>query len=51
MKEISKVKAYINHSLESIISEHEILKKLRYPLISNLYFSFHDKENLYLVLD
>ena len=51
MKEISKVKAYLNHSLESIISENAILKKLRHPLISNLYFSFHDKENLYLVLD
>ena len=51
MKEISKVKAYLNHSLESIISENAILKKLRHSLISNLYFSFHDKENLYLVLD
>ena len=51
MKEISKVKAFINNSLDSIISENNILKKLRYSLIVNLYYSFHDKENLYLILD
>ena len=51
MKEISKVKAYANNSLDSIISENNILKKLRYPLIANLYYSFHDKDYLYFVLD
>jgi len=51
MKEISKVKAFVNNSLDSILSENNILKKLRYSLIVNLYYSFHDKENLYLILD
>ena len=51
MKEISKVKAFLNNSLDSIISENNILKKLRYSLIVNLYYAFHDKENLYLILD
>ena len=51
MKEISKVKAYINESLDSIISENNILKKIRHPFIANLYYSFQDKESIYLILD
>jgi len=51
MKEIPKVRAFINNSLDSIISENNILKKLKYSLIVNLYYAFHDKENLYLILD
>ena len=51
MKEISKVKAYLDGNVESLISEFNILKKLHYSLISNLYFSFQDKEYIYLILD
>ena len=51
MKEISKVKAYLDDSLESIISENNILKKIRHPLIANLYYSFQDREFIYLILD
>ena len=51
MKEISKVKAYIKKSIRSIISERHILKHLHHNFITNLYFSFQDKENLYLILD
>ena len=51
MKEMSKVKAYIKKSLASIMSEKNILTNLHYNLISNLNFSFQDKEYLYLVLD
>ena len=51
MKEISKVKAYIKKSLDSILSEKHLLTNLHYNLISNLYFSFQDREYLYLVLD
>ncbi len=51
MKEISKVKTFIDGNVESLISEFNILKKLHYPLISNLYFSFQDKEYIYLILD
>ena len=39
MKEISKVKAYLNHSLESIISENEeIITEMKnaYPEITKL---------------
>ena len=51
MKEISKVKTYLDENVESLKSEFNILKKLHYPLISNLYFSFQDKENVFLILD
>ena len=51
MKEVSKVKAYIKKSIRSIISERHILKHLHHNFITNLYFSFQDKDNLYLILD
>ena len=51
MKEISKVKAYLKKSIKSIKTERAILKKIHYNFISNLYFSFQDKDFLYLILD
>ena len=51
MKEISKVKAYLNKSLPSALLEKYILSNLHHPLLANLNFSFQDKEYLYLVLD
>ena len=51
MKEMSKVKAYMKKSLGAILLEKNILTNLRHNLITNLNFSFQDKEYLYLVLD
>ena len=51
MKEMSKVKIYLKKSISSILSEKQILTTLHYSLIANLYFSFQDKEYLYLILD
>ena len=51
MKEISKVRAYKKKSIRSILSERHILKYLHHNFITNLYFSFQDNENLYLILD
>ena len=51
MKEMSKVKIYLKKALSSILSEKQILTALHYSLIANLYFSFQDKEYLYLILD
>ena len=51
MKEISKVKTYIEGNIESLISEFNIIKRLHYSLISNLYYSFQDKEFIYLIID
>ena len=51
MKEISKVKTFLEGNIESLISEFNILKKLHYILISNLYFSYQDNEYIFLILD
>ena len=51
MKEISKVKAYLKKTIKSIKTERAILKKIHYNFISNLYFSFQDKDCLYFILD
>ena len=51
MKELSKVKALIKKSLNSIRMEKTILKDLHYNFISKLYFSFQDKDFLYLIID
>ena len=51
MKEVSKVKAYLKKSLLSIVMERHILKHIHHNFITNLYFSFQDKDNLYLILD
>ena len=51
MKEMSKVKIYLKKSSSSVLSEKQILITLHYSLIANLYFSFQDKEYLYLILD
>ena len=51
MKEISKVKTFLEENIESLISEFNILKKLHYPFISNLYFSYQDNEYIFLILD
>ena len=51
MKEISKVRAYKKKSIRSILSERHILKYIHHKFITNLYFSFQDNENLYLILD
>ena len=51
MKEISKVKALIKKSINSIRMERAILKDIHYNFISNFYFSFQDKDFLYLIID
>ena len=51
MKEISKVKAYMKKAIKSIIMERHILKHIHHKFITNLYFSFQDKDNLYFILD
>ena len=51
LKEMSKVKIIDRRSEESIINERKLLAKLNNPFIVNMYFSFQDFSNLYLVLD
>ena len=48
---MSKVKIIDKKSINSIKFEREILSRIKHPLIINLYYSFQDFDNLYLILD
>ena len=48
---MSKVKIIDKRSEDSIISERELLSKIKHPFIVNMYFAFQDFQNLYLVMD
>ena len=50
-KVMSKAKIISRHSEQNIIGERNILSKIHHPFIVNMYFSFQDFDNLYLLLD
>ena len=50
-KVMSKSKIIYRHSQDNIVSEKKILSKIHHPFIVNMYFSFQDFENLYLLID
>ena len=51
MKEMSKLKIIDKKSIKSIKNERDILSKIYHPFIINMYYSFQDKENLYIIMD
>ena len=51
LKEMKKVKVIDKHSVKSVKWEKEILSRIKHPFIVNMYYSFQDYENLYLVMD
>jgi len=51
LKEMSKLKIIDRRSEISIMSERTLLSKLNNPFIVNMYFTFQDFSNLYLVMD
>ena len=51
LKEMKKVKVIDRHSVKSIKYERELLSKINHPFIVNMYYSFQDYDNLYLVMD
>ena len=51
IKEISKLTITSKKYLDSIMTEKNILCELKHNFITNIYSSFQDKKNLYLVLD
>ena len=46
-----KAKIIDKKSVNSIIEEKKILSKLHHPFITNMIYSFQDKDYLYLVLN
>ena len=51
MKEMNKAKIYIKKSMKSILNEKKFLEKINYPLLSNMYYAFQNKEDLFIILD
>ena len=51
LKEMSKLKIIDRRSELSIMSEKTLLSRLNNPFIVNMYFTFQDFSNLYLVMD
>ena len=48
---MSKSKLIYRNNEENIIGEKNILSKIYHPFIVNMYFSFQDCDNLYLIMD
>ena len=48
---MSKEKIISSHSEDNILGERNILSKINHPFIVNMYFSFQDNDNLYLIMD
>ena len=48
---MSKAKIISRRSEENIMGEKNILSKIHHPFIVNIYFSFQDYDNLYLLMD
>ncbi|KAL4497825.1 hypothetical protein ABPG72_000580 [Tetrahymena utriculariae] len=51
MKEMSKSKIITKRSVNSVMSERQLLSQLKNPFLVNMNFAFQDRENLYLVMD
>lgn len=51
LKELSKMHLSNTSSILNLLREQKILTKIRHPFISNLYYSFQDKEKAYLIMD
>jgi serine/threonine protein kinase len=58
IKVMSKAKIYDRNSIQSILNEMDLVKKIRHPypyfnfrFILSIKAAFQDKENLYLVMD
>ena len=51
MKQMSKIKLYTSNMLTNVFQEKDILSELYHPFIINMYASFQDEHNLYMILD
>lgn len=51
MKYVHKIECTERGSLRNILREVDILSKLEHPFLANLWFSFQDEEDLFMVCD
>lgn len=51
LKYMNKVQMIHKHALENVFREIRILRNLEHPFLVNLWFTFHDREDIFMVLD
>ncbi|EGR27301.1 protein kinase domain protein [Ichthyophthirius multifiliis] len=51
MKEMLKSKIITKRSVNSVMSERNLLSQLKHPFIVNMNYAFQDRDNLYLLMD
>ena len=51
MKEISKAKAYLKISVQSVVNYRKYLEMFNYNLLCKMYYAFQDAGTLYIVMD
>ena len=51
MKYMNKVQIIRKHAVENVFREIKILQILEHPFLVNLWFTFQDREDIFMVLD
>ena len=51
MKYMNKVQIIKKHAVDNVFREVEILCQLEHPFLVNLWFTFQDQEDIFMVLD
>ena len=51
MKYMNKVQIIKKHAVENVFREIELVKQLEHPFLVNLWYTFQDQEDIFLVLD
>ena len=51
MKQMSKAKIITKKMINNVLQEKQILSSLYHPFIVNMYCTFQDKDNLYMLID
>ena len=51
MKYMNKVQIIRKHAVENVFREIKILQILEHPFVVNLWFTFQDREDIFMVLD
>lgn len=51
MKYMNKIQIIRKHAVENVFRENKILCSLEHPFLVNLWFTFQDREDMFMVLD
>ncbi len=51
LKHMNKVQMIHKHAVDNVFREMILLQGLEHPYLDNLWFTFHDREDIFMVLD